>query len=238
LVVTGSHSGCGFHVTRSVYNYDSKTGESIDINKIFGSDGEVKLLKLLLKQWKEKLKAAQASEDRYKECIEDPNTITAFSIENINRYLIGDHSISFWAGQCLDGSEAEYDHTVGPHVLSLGQLLPMLTPYGFSLFVDKWHAPMQTLLRGTIDGKYPISLTLKDGGSADTIGGMIVYDRVGEPINLGGTVNGTQFTLHELDASNNPLSDINVSWDGSKLTGTFTNLKSKKQMSFVASLVK
>jgi hypothetical protein len=92
------------------------------------------------------------------------------------------------------------------------------------------------LMRGTIDGKYAISLSLHPVSpeAPGTLSGTIVYDRIGEPITLGGTMNGNQLVLHELDASNNAVSNIEVSWDGTRLTGSFINLKSKKQMSFVA----
>jgi hypothetical protein len=66
---------------------------------------------------------------------------------------------------------------------------------------------------------------------------MIVYDRFGGVIKLNGTMNGNQFNFHELDESNNPVSDINVNWDGTKLAGTFMNLKAKKQMTFAATPV-
>ena len=96
-------------------------------------------------------------------------------------------------------------------------------------------------MRGMIDGKYPVSMTLlpPNGENAEgTIAGMIVYDRVGVPININGTINGNQLMIHEVDDSNSALSNIEVSWDGSKLSGMFTNLKTKKQMSFVVSAVK
>jgi hypothetical protein len=237
LIVTGSHTGAGYHVTRNLYNLDARTGAPIDLNQLFGSDGQAKLRKATCKRWKESIKASinDASQgEEYKNCLAQAQTMTEL---NIDRMLVMDQGIKLWGGSCLDGSNYEYNKATGPYEFSFGQLLPMLTPYGYSLFVEKPSTgAVQTLLRGTIDNKYPISLTLLPG-SAGKIGGMIVYDRVGGVINLNGTMNGNQFAFHELDESNNPISDINVKWDGSKLTGTFMNLKAKKQMPFVATPV-
>ncbi|HWA32889.1 MAG TPA: hypothetical protein VG737_02110 [Cyclobacteriaceae bacterium] len=236
LIVTGSHTGAGYHVTRHVYNFDSRTGELIDLDKLFGADGQSKLRKVLCKYWKDAVKANQNTEpkEEYQACMNDAKTRTEIDVA---RMLIQEKSIQFWGGQCLDGSQYEYDQTTGPYELSVGQLLPMLTPYGYSLFIEKKSAaPFETLLRGTIDGKYPIRLTLLPGSSG-TVNGTIAYDKVGQPINLKGTQEGQNFVIHELDDAGNPLSDIKITWTGSQLTGTFINYKSKKQMTFAASPV-
>jgi len=242
IVVTGSHTGCGLHITRNDYNFDSRTGALIDFNQVFGADGTVKLNKALYKSWKAKLKGAVSDQSRgeeYKACLAEAENITELSG---GRTIITDQGVKIWAGSCLEGTtyDFEADVSAGPHDFSFGQLLPMLTPYGYSLFAERSSGPVQSLLRGTIDNKYAISLTLlpgKEGSAPGTIGGMIVYDRIDQPINVSGTMDGNKFIFHELDDSNNPLSDIEVTWDGAKLTGTFTNLKSKKQMPFLAAMV-
>jgi hypothetical protein len=238
MEIESQYSACGLHITRYDYNFDSRTGAPVDLNKIFGADGQVKLNKALAKTWKATLKAAsmdpnESRADEYKTCLVDNEKITAASIERI---LLVNEGIKFWINGCLEGTayDFEVDRGHGPHVYSLGQLLPMLTPYGFSLFVDKQTGPTQNLLRGTVDGKYPISLTLLPGKDANSITGMIVYDRVGTPIQVEGTMNGNQITFHEFEKPDEYLSNIEVSWDGAKLTGSFTNVKTKKQMSFEA----
>lgn len=245
MIVTGSHTGAGLHITRYTYNFDSRTGTPIDLNHVFGAAGQAKLKKMLYKAWTAALKAATDDAqhgEEYKACLAGAEAEKTTELEH-NQVLINDHGISFWAGYCLEGTtyEFEADRGKGPHEFSFGQLLPILTPYGYSLFADKTAGPVQTLLRGTIDNKYPISMTLlppKEGSAPGTIAGMIVYDRVGEPINLSGTLNGNLLVFHELDGSNNPLSNIEVAWDGTKLSGTFVNLKSKKSMPFLVSVVK
>jgi hypothetical protein len=241
MIIETSYAAAGLHINRREYVFDSKTGASIDMNKLFGADGNAKLKKALHKSWKAALKAAAEDKDEsrateYKDCLTNDDT----SETELNRMIIGDQAIQFWAGGCLEGTayDFEADRTTGPHTYSLGQLLPILTQYGFSLFVDKGTAPLQTLLHGMIDGKYPISLALFPGKDPGTIGGMLVYDRVGEPLNLGGTMNGNLLSFHELDATGNPLSDIEVSWNGTKLTGSFINLKTKKQLAFEAAAAK
>jgi hypothetical protein len=239
MTIESSYSGCGLHINRTDYMFDPQTGSRIDMNKLFGADGMAKLKKSLFKTWKVKCKAAaddndESRADEYKACVEQAEADKKTDLD-FNRVVITNTGVRFWAGSCLEGTayDFEADRTHGPHEYSLGQLLPVLTPYGFSLFVKTLPGPFQTLLRGTIDGKYPISLTLKQGALSD-IDGVIVYDRIGEPIKISGTLMGAPMVLHELDAANNALSNIEVTWDGTKLTGTFTNLKSKKQMVFLA----
>jgi hypothetical protein len=241
LTVESSYSAAGLHIDRRPYLFDSKTGATIDMNRLFGADGMAKLKKALHKSWKAAVKAAaddknESRASEYKDCVTN-DTGTELQPD---RMMVLDQAIQFWAGGCLEGTgyDFEADRSRGPHTYSLGQLLPMLTPYGYSLFVDKGTAPFQTLLRGTIDGKYPISLTLLPGKDGGTVGGLLVYDRVGEPLNLDGTVNGNQLQFHELDTTGSPVSDIEVSWNGTKLTGSFINLKTRKQMAFDAAVVK
>lgn len=243
IVIQSSYASCGLHVTREIYNFDAHTGGIIDANKLFGAEGQSKLKKSLHKVWKEKLKAAAADKDNpraeeYKACLAAADDTSELEPSEM---IVGDNNIRFKAGGCLEGTEYDFqaDVTTGPHWYSLGQLLPMLTTYGYSVFVSPsaGTSPVKKLMRGTVDNKYPISLTILPGTDANTLSGMIVYDRVGTPIPLEGTMSGNQFTLHECEKPNTPLSDIEVSWDGTKLTGSFTNLKSKKQMPFTASVV-
>ncbi|HZY77896.1 MAG TPA: hypothetical protein VFE50_00140 [Cyclobacteriaceae bacterium] len=237
LTVTGAHSGCGYHVTTNRYLFNSRTGENIDIGKIYAADGEAKLKKALHKMWVESIKPLVSDGtfgETYKECL-------AAAQKNPDIYIaqtfIKNYGISYRAGYCLDGSNSNVDQASGPYDLSFGQLLHILSPTGFALFIDQPSGPLRNLLRGTIDGKYPISLVLLPGKTSDMVGGLIVYDRIGTPINLAGKVQGNQIVFNELDEANNPLSNIEVTWDGKKLTGSFTNLKTRKQMPFLASAV-
>lgn len=244
LQLESSYASCGLHVDRRFYYFDARTGARLDLNGIFTTEANAKLSKALAKVWKAKLKSAAKEtnnsfyQEQYQACSVAAEKITDVDPGGFNLYEDG---IAFWADGCLEGTAYEFEADVsrGPFKFSLGQLLPYLSPYGYSLYVNPLKGPLQTLMHGTIDGKYPISLTLlhsKDGD--DKLAGFIVYDRVGEPINLSGTINGNQLVFHELDASNNALSDIEVTWDGAKLAGSFINLKSKKQMPFVASVAK
>lgn len=39
MKIEGSHSGCGLHITRRLYNIDAQTGSLVGLNKLFGNDG-------------------------------------------------------------------------------------------------------------------------------------------------------------------------------------------------------
>jgi hypothetical protein len=237
LIAGGAHSGCGYHVSETAYNIDSRTGESIAFDKLFITAAKPKLMAKIFNAWKSKLAALRkGGNERYKECIEDLDQRTSFTEQDIRKMLVTDTGIKFWAGQCLDGSESAYDETVGPHEFSYADLLPVLTPYAFSLFIDQTSsAPLQTLLGGKIDGKYPITLVLLPA-SNNNFNGILSYDRVGDPLKITGTMVGNDLVFHEIDPSSGAnLSNISVKWNGTKLDGVFINLKSNKQMTFVAS---
>ena len=235
LSITGAHSGMGYHVSNYDFNFDSHTGNPIDFNKVMGVEGQTRLRKALYKVWKESIKPNLNDSnfaDEYKECLANAEQITEL---DIRRMLITDNTIRVWGGSCLDGTELREDQTAVPRDFSFGQLLPMLTNYGFSLFVRQpASGPFQILLRGTVDNKYPISLVLfPDQG--DAIKGQIVYDRFGTPINVKGTMTRNNLLFNELDEQGLPISEIKAIWVGSMLSGIFTNLKTKKQMTFLAS---
>ena len=72
--VESSYASCGLHITRSDYIFDTKTGASIDPNKLFGADGQSKLKRSLFKMWKAACRSAAADasnnrSDEYKECL-------------------------------------------------------------------------------------------------------------------------------------------------------------------------
>jgi len=244
MEMESSYAACVLHITRYDYNFDSQTGVPIGLNNLFGAEGTVKLKKALVKTWLAALKDAAADpdesrKDEYKQCLVDNEKKTDMNIE---RMLVLDEGVRFWIEGCLEGTayDFEADRAHGPHNYSYQTLLPMLTAYGFSL-LHKKEGPggaIENLMRGTIDGKYPVSLTLLPTNYDDAIKGVIVYDRVGIPIQLEGVAKGNQYTFHEFEKPGEYLSNIEVSWDGTKLTGSFTNLKTKKQMPFVASPVK
>jgi hypothetical protein len=236
VMVWGAHSGAGYHLTETYYNFDSKTGAQIQLNKMFGNERQAGLRKALCELWKMSLETnshGTSQPEEYQRCLNESKNRTQCDILN---WQITDHGIQLWTDLCLDGSNYANDAAKGPHELSFEQFAPFLTPYGYSLFITKpSKGPFSLLMHGTI-ATYPINLILlPDADKPGSVNGRIVYERVGEPLNLIGTVNGNKFSLHEVDASNKPFSDIEVTWDGTKLTGTFLNLKTQKQLPFMAS---
>jgi hypothetical protein len=164
LEVSTGHNGAGSHFQFRNYSFDAKTGDGIDLNKLFFPDAQVKVRRAVYKAWKETIKT------------------------NLS---------------------------------------------GLSLFVGSpgvANTLERALIKGKIDGKYPFTMTLQKADAS--VQGVIVYDKVNIPIKLTGTLAGNKIAFNEMGDSNNALSQIDCTWDGKNLSGTFKNLKTGKVMSF------
>jgi hypothetical protein len=235
LEIATGHHGAGSHYQFRNYSFDTNTGNTIDMNMMFTAAGQVKVKQSVYKTWKESIKAnlndKTFSED-YKTCLTEAEKISELQI---NRMAVGEKAVDFWGGSCLDGSTWMMDKTLGPHHIPYEQLLSMLTPYGLSLFIGSppsTNSLQRSLIKGKIDGKYDITLTFTESDPSGSMTGIIVYDRINSPIPISGTVTENKVLFHEMDQHNNPVSDLDCTWDGKNLTGTFKNLKSGKVMTF------
>jgi hypothetical protein len=237
LEISTGHHGAGSHYQFRDYSFDATTGNTIDQNTVFSPTGQVKVKQSLYKAWKESIKAnlndKTFSED-YKTCLAEAEKISELEI---NRMAVAEKTVDFWGGSCLDGSAWMMDKTLGPHRVPYEQLLSMLTPYGLSLFIG---SPTSTgslqraLIKGKIDGKYEITLTFIQTNQFGSIKGIIVYDKFNSPIPISGALVGDKVMFHEMDPSNNPVSDIECTWDGKNLSGIFRNKQTGKIMGFAA----
>jgi len=237
LEISTGHNGAGSHYQFRNYSFDAKTGNAIDLNTLFSASGQPKVKQSLYKAWKESIKANlndnTFSED-YKNCLAEAERISDLEI---NRMAVAEKRVDFWGGSCLDGSTWMMDKTLGPHRIPFEQLLSMLTPYGLSLFIGSPSSSsslQQALIKGKIDGKYDITLTFTQYDPSGLIKGIIVYDKFNSPIPTSGTLTGNKVLFHEMDEHNTSVSDLDCTWDGKNLTGTFKNLKSGKVMTLTA----
>jgi hypothetical protein len=115
----------------------------------------------------------------------------------------------------------ETDIVLPDVVLDAASLARYLTPYGRHLVangpaVPPPDAPWYEVLRGHVGGA-PVTLRL-DG--KDSAGGLIVYDRIGSPIDLVGTLQGDTLELHEADNRGHCLT---LRRDGAALEGSWTD---------------
>jgi len=237
LEISTGHHGAGSHYQFRNYSFDAKTGSTINLNTLFSVSGQTKAKQSLYKAWKESIKANlndnTFSED-YKSCLAEAGKTSELEI---NRMAVAEKTVDLWGGSCLDGSTWMMDKTLGPHRIPYEQLLSMLTPYGLSLFVgspSSTNSLQQALIKGKIDSKYDITLTFTQSDPSGMIKGIIVYDKFNSPIPISGTLKGNKVLFHEMDEHDAPVSDLDCTWDGKNLTGTFKNLKSGKVMTFVA----
>ena len=86
-------------------------------------------------------------------------------------------------------------------------------------------------LDGEIDGQYPISMNLVKSDISG-LGGYYAYISVGEPIEVQGHINGDSLRLYELDENFIPRAVFSGVWKGTKLLGTWTDLKKNRILPF------
>lgn len=86
-------------------------------------------------------------------------------------------------------------------------------------------------LIGSIDGKYPITMELRQEGSS--LSGSYYYNRNGPDNSLSvyGQLDGSRFRLQEYDDNNNNTGNFVGTYNNGSVTGTFT-LADGKTMSF------
>ncbi len=234
-IMTG-HNGAGSHFQFRNYSFDARTGNPVNENTVFYPAAQVNVRQAFYKLWKESIKAHLKDDnfgEEYKRCLAEAETMTELPFD---RMTITDSGFNFWGRGCLDGASWTADATIGPYTLSYDQLLADLTPDGLSLFIGAAPsavAMQQSLIKGKIDNKYPITLTFTSSSDRGELKGIIVYDKFNTPITLTGTVTGNKVVFHEMN-KDVAVSDIECIWDGKNLNGTFKNVKSGKVMSFEA----
>jgi hypothetical protein len=239
LEITTGHVGAGSHFRSIDYLFDAHTGDKIDPNGLFTASGKTKVKQMMYKRWKEAIKANvsdQYNGQTYKDCLVEAEKITEVEILRMG---VKENGIVAFGGGCLDGSIPN-DPAFGPFTISFEELLTALTPYGVSLFIGSPESPAslpRALMKGKIDSKYNITLTFIQSDASGSVKGVIVYDRINSPIPISGTMTDNKIVFHEMDPANAPVSDIECTWDGKDLVGSFKNRKANKLMTFAATKI-
>lgn len=214
------------------FSFDVRTGEAIDMNKLFNARLST-IKKSLLEEWKTRIKGHLNDErgSEYKECLDGASQTSEMNISEM--HLIN-NGIEFGGSSCLDVTSFSMEgNTRDPFSRSFDQLWFALSAYGLSYFREPspTGSIFNVVLHGTIDQKYPLSILLTPPKQGSEINGWEVYDKFGQNIMMKGTMDGNKITLHELDATGKPQATLEGTWNGSQWQGTFTNSKTGKVLS-------
>lgn len=233
--VVFGYCGAGCHYNWRSMSFDGATGAEIALEQLLTPEGIQKAKAFLLADFRKKVaNLAKSNSEMYGECLNEWKEKSGLDFE---RWAVTNNGIRFWGGWCLDGSSWQADEARMSWNLPVEQIFAWLQPYGLKLFLGAQPAPgffVNRVMHGSVDGKYPITMLIVQP-AMNSFKGSIIYDKYGTAIPLSVEVVGTQVTMHELDANQKPTSTITCIWDGQKLSGTFTNLKSGKSMPFTAS---
>lgn len=221
--------------------FDLRSGEKLEIDKIFSETGIKKFLEVIngrknnfVDKFKETISKDQ---DDYEKLIE----ITEYTknddinLENLSQ----EYNLVLETDKLKIVKNWEYAWGIGRHdlpnivlELSYQEIEPMLNKYGIDLIITPKVIPSNKLLYGYIGGKYKISALVRNIN--DSIKITYWYESNKAPINWNGKVEKSMYLLNELDESSVSRASIELSFyqEGEKLRafGTWKDLKKKKPL--------
>jgi len=142
----------------------------------------------------------------YEDCLSSRGNAEYRRIEGVGRMEIEAGSVLFAQYRCSNHAMRALDD-IGDFSTRIpaSQLGPWLTGYGRTLLLGEGNAPAPTspfgqVLRGTIDGKLPVTLRLPPFGNGQQVNAVYFYDRYRTPIPVSGQYKDGVLTLDEPDA--------------------------------------
>jgi hypothetical protein len=208
------------------------------------------LIQQQIRRLKHTLAAAQQAKRRpeegdddallmYQDCLRNwlPGADPVYRHLGDEQMAVGPQHLSFTAGRCSNHAMRALDDIGDFHNrLPLTSLRAQLSPYGRAVLLGEVlpdarpaSGLLSQVLRGTLDGKLPITLRLvvsspaSGAASAEqVVDGNYFYDRMRQLIPLRGTLRGDQLTLTEGESSDDakaPVFKLTVSAQG--LRGTW-----------------
>jgi len=129
----------------------------------------------------------------------------------------------------------------GPHdiysfSIPMNDVRPWLSDYGRYMLdggPPSPPAPSYMLFQAMVGSNIYATMVLQVN-PGNQITGYEIYNRIGDIINLRGTVNGTHYTFDELSPEGLPIATFNASRNGATLTGTWIKGDKSRSLPFAA----
>lgn len=221
--------GCGAYCENFTYAhaFDAATGRHLEIQDLFTPQGLQALarkidannaatLRKVIASLQKAKKLPQAKDGRsaedfdavidlYQDCLSRRDDEYR-KIEGAGRMEIEAGSVLFAQDRCSNHAMRALDD-IGNFSTRFpaSQLRPWLTGYGRTLLVGEGNAPAPTspfgqVLRGTIDGRLPITLRLPLLAGDGPVNAVYFYDRYRKPISVSGQYRDGVLTLEESES--------------------------------------
>ncbi|WP_333599904.1 hypothetical protein [Flavobacterium sp.] len=237
------------------HNYDSRTGNVITLSLLIKKELQKKLAQLLNDKAKKRVNDFLIELKKDSTAIDSIADREAFDMytEQVNMYTncinddypyaLEDHSFYFskdslhiirercsaHVNRALDDLW-EFDFR-----FSYTEMEPYFSPYGKNLLANspdiaKTNSPEGKLYKGKI-GSYPITLLIQNSNTDGSVTVQYWYDKHKIPIEWDGHYADHHFSLQEeveTPDAFETLAKIEANWSNGKITGTWTNVKTKK----------
>ena len=222
--------------------FNSQNGEIIFPGDIFTPQGMKELAGEIIKKRSERiaahlkqLKTDPESADNVESIKE--NFTTCNKEANLETFYVTATGLVFHKPSCLPhviaNLEAPLDITY-----SFDQLRSRLSAFGQKLLsparqdISKVSFPsLEKPLRGKIDNKYDIVMQLRFYGD-HSVGGFYYYNNYQSAIELSGKLENGKLQLKEHDKDYNETAVFEATVNGTTLSGSWTNVKTKKSLKF------
>ncbi|WP_312389010.1 hypothetical protein [Chryseobacterium sp.] len=248
IAIDGEASGAypeGFSIWK---NFDLRTGNLINAKDLFQSNSIKTVENLIQKKVKKEINdfLVQLKSDKnpseevkdqisiYEECYTD------YKLESI-RYYFGKDKIRFIAGRCSNHAMRALDE-LGDHVVDIPykDLDKYWSSYAKNLLsgsekIDKTSLDNK-LYKGTIDGKYPITVLFDQIYDDDSLSVKYWYNKNKKLIEWHGKLKGNHLSLLESDYYSEETrmwilkAAIEADLEGNKITGTWQDYNTKKYL--------
>lgn len=229
--------------TERYYAFNGRTGSPLEVKSLFTDWGFKHIKQSLLEQYKTRITEHlndQDFADDYAACLKAANTMTEFPVSTM---FFSEKNLSIKGGQCLDVTSSEAKTAMSDvYSRPLLEYWWALNPAAISSFFGKkisGSTYLNKILHGKIDGKYPFTMLINsesDRATPDSRQGYEVYDKYLQTIYLQVIKEGNKLTIHESNLPGQIDGTFEGTWNGTTLSGTFTNQKTKAVMPFSASI--
>lgn len=241
VIILGETLGAYPSPFRNWYNFNAQNGELIVTEDLCTADGIKKLRATLISRRQAVIKKALDDIKKDKDANEDFDWVKS-SLESCNEeadeqyFTLQTDKIIFHKPGCLPhaimGLEPDLDIT-----LAFQELQPMLSSFGAKALMQKETVinneklpGIKKPLYGTID-KYPIVMQFHQFYDK-TVMGSYYYISKGISIEISGSISGNDIELAESDKNGDKTAEFKGKITGNTITGTWTDIKTKKQLPF------
>jgi hypothetical protein len=248
LSIQFTAEGCGAYCEgyTTNYNYDSKTGNPILTSSLFSPAGLAfaaqyasrsrnKQINDVIAKLKKETKNGSATEDTpmaiemFTNCKTGDEDVTSFEYDKL---ILADDMITLVGSRCSNHAMAALDE-IGEFVYELpaGQFGVCFNSYTHQLLnTGQKENSLYNYYKGTINNTINVSMLLEVPSTNRALSGIYFYNRVAGIINVSGSKTGNNLSFTEADDKGVKTGRFDLTLAGNSLTGTWTNLKTKKAM--------